>query len=204
MTRNRAQSVAAFSLLTTVAFVSGFASCLYLKRTLPESPVAENLRQEYLVQQGDASPPLRSQIIAALKTFQDGYSKRDPRELDSFMRRAFSESDDVLLLGADGTEWVRGYSAVGQFIKTDWEGWGDFRFAVDDSVIWCSGDVAWVASVGTVHLERSNRPIRFTAILTRHNDQWLFRQVQFQWDGSAQNRLALIQGRIQGFVKRFR
>jgi hypothetical protein len=121
-------------------------------------------------------------VTAALKAFQDGYIKRDPKELDSFMRRVFPEDDDILLLGADEGEWVRGHRAVAEFIGNDWSQWGDFRFAVDDSIVWSSGDVAWIASVGAVHDQQVDRPLRFSAILTRHGNDWLFRQVNFQWD----------------------
>jgi hypothetical protein len=203
VTRSKVLSAAVLSLLAAITFVSGFACCLYLKGAV-EAPAAEILRQKYLARQGDAPPLLRAEILAALRIFQDGYVKRDSRELDSFMRRAFTEDDDVLLLGTDGAEWARGYRAVGQFIKADWEGWGDFRSAVDDSIVWCSGDVAWLATVGTVHFEQANRPIRFTAVLTRHQDRWLFRQVHFQWDGSPQTRLALMRKSFQEFVQRFK
>ena len=98
------------------------------------------------------------------------------------MNRLFLKDDDILLLGTDAGEWARGYPAVGEFIRTDWLNWGDFRFAVDDSTVWSSGDLAWIASIGTVHERGSDRPLRFSAILTRHGNRWLFRQVHFQWD----------------------
>ena len=98
------------------------------------------------------------------------------------MHRLFPESDDVLLLGTNGGEWIRGFRAVGELIRSDWQYWGDFRFAVEDSIVWGSGDVAWIASVGTVHGPNWDRPVRFSAILTRNGDNWLFRQVHFQWD----------------------
>jgi hypothetical protein len=125
---------------------------------------------------------VRAGVLAALTDFQKGYVKRAPKELDAFMNRLFLKDDDILLLGTDAGEWARGYPAVGEFIRTDWLNWGDFRFAVDDSTVWSSGDLAWIASIGTVHERGSDRPLRFSAILTRHGNRWLFRQVHFQWD----------------------
>lgn len=177
LTRKRVLSAFVLALLIVGNFTFGFVSCLHLK-----SVATNDLRQKYLLQGGDASLPVRSEVLTALRTFQDGYIKRDPQALDTFMQRVFSPSDDVLVLGTGAGEWVRGYSAVGQFIKADWQGWGNFRFAVDDSIVWCSGDVAWIASAGMVHGHRSSRPIRFSAILTRTDHRWLFRQVHFQWD----------------------
>jgi hypothetical protein len=98
------------------------------------------------------------------------------------MSRLFEKNDDILILGTDRSEWVRGYPAAAEFIRADWANWGDFRFAVDDSIICSSGDVAWVASVGAVRFNGVDRPVRFSAILTRHGDNWLFRQVHFQWE----------------------
>jgi SnoaL-like domain len=125
---------------------------------------------------------VRAGVLVALTGFQEGYSRRDTKQLDSFMHRLFPESDDILLLGTDAAEWIRGHHAVGEFIRSDWQYWGDFRFAVEDSLVWSSGDVAWTASVGTVHGQRSDRPVRFSAVLTRNGEAWLFRQVHFQWD----------------------
>jgi hypothetical protein len=98
------------------------------------------------------------------------------------MHRLFLNEGDVLILGTDSGEWVRGYPAASEFIKGDWMNWGDFKFSVDNAAIWSYGDVAWVASTGSVHFKRSDRPVRFSAILTRNGNNWIFRQAQFQWD----------------------
>ena len=164
-------------LLFAAAFVLGFVAHSHLK-AVP----APEIRQSYLLRKGDATAAVRAGVLETLRSFQEGYSRRNPRELDAFMRRHFSESEDVLLLGTDSAEWIRGYPAIGNFIRNDWQRWGNFHFAVEDSVIWCSGNVAWIASVGSVRGPRSDRPVRFSAILTKTEDRWLFRQVHFQWD----------------------
>jgi hypothetical protein len=177
LNRNIILSALVIALLLWGSFAFGFSSCLHLKRTL-----SSDLRHQYLLQTGDAPASVRAEVLAVLRAFQHGYSRRDPKELDSFMHRLFPESDDILLEGTDTGEWVRGYGAVAKFIRADWEGWGDFRFEVDDSIVWSSGDVAWIASVGSLHGQRSDRPLRFNAILTRTGRNWRFRQLQFQWD----------------------
>ena len=95
----------------------------------------------------------------------------------------FPDSSEVLLLGTDSAEWLRGRNSVSRFIQSDWERWGEVRLAVDDAVIWSSGNVAWIATTGTVN-SPSPRPLRFSGVLIRHGESWLFRQVQFQWDES--------------------
>ena len=177
LTRKRVLSALAAVLLIVVGFAFGFVTSLHLK-----SVASGDRRQRYLLQTGDAPAPVRAQVLVALRAFQEGYIRRDPKELDSFMDRLFPENSDILLLGTDADEWVRGYRPVAEFIRTDWLKWGDFRFAVDDSIIWSSGDVAWIASVGAVREQGVDRPLRFSAILTRNGNNWLFRQLHFQWD----------------------
>lgn len=176
MKRNQALPIYALILL----FI-GFAAGVIMSRDM-RTVVSRDLQKTYLIHPGDAPAPVRAGVVAALRAFQDGYARRDPKQLDSFMQRLFAPNDEVLLLGADAAEWIRGYRPVSQFILSDWLRWGEFRFSVDDSMIWSSGDVAWIASAGTVHTRRSDRPIRFSAVLTRNGDAWIFRQVHFQWD----------------------
>jgi hypothetical protein len=121
-------------------------------------------------------------VLQVLRLFQDGYVKRDIAQLDPFMRRLFPDSDEILMLGTGSLEWMRGYAPVRQLVKSDWQYWGDARFAMDDSIIWASGDVAWVATVGTVTSSGIARTARLTAVLTRSEHGWLFRQIHLQWD----------------------
>ena len=179
-------------LLVPISFTLGFVSSLHMKTS-----ASSEFRKGYLTRPGDAPPPVRTEVIATLRAFQDGYIRRNPEELNSFMSRLFPKSDDVLVLGTDADEWVRGYTAVGEFIRNDWLKWGDFRFAVDDSIVWASGDVAWIASVGVVHGKMSDRPLRFSAILTRKGNSWVFSQVHFQWDDRDPRPSDLLQPRTQ-------
>ena len=119
MTRKRIPPVLAVVLLLAGGFAFGFVSCLHLKDT-----TSSDRRHQYLLQAGDAPAPVRAEVLTALRAFQEGYIRRDPRELDSFMHRLFPENDDILLLGTDADEWVRGYRAAAEFIKTDWLKWG--------------------------------------------------------------------------------
>jgi hypothetical protein len=73
-----------------------------------------------LLQKGDAPAPVRARVLAALRAFQEGYFRRDPNQLVPFMHRLVPENDDILLLGTDADEWVRGHDAVSQFIREDW------------------------------------------------------------------------------------
>ena len=164
-------------LLLFVGFACGYVSCLHMR-----SGVSSEVRRLYLQNPGDAPPEVRSGVLSALRAFQDGYAKRDPNDIDSFADRLIVKNNEVLILGTDSGEWIRGYPAAKEFIKADWQGWGDFRFAVDDSIIWSSGNVAWVTSTGVVHFKGLDRPVRFSAVLTNNESTWRFRELHFQWD----------------------
>jgi hypothetical protein len=143
------------------------------------------VREQSSLEPGDAPPQVRFGVKLALKGLQDGYTKRDVNNLDSFMAGLFSKDEDVLILGTDSGEWVHGYTSATGFIKGDWQSWGDLRIAVDDAEVWSSGDVAWIATVGDVRWKSADRPMRLTAVLVRRGDHWLFRELHFQWDDRA-------------------
>lgn len=175
----RVSLLLAIACLLFIGFAIGFISCLRL-RTTPSNALLE--RQ--LLRAGDASPEVRAQVLQSLRAFQDGYVRRDPANLDSFMNALFPRDEDILILGTEAgtSEWVRGYSPAASFIRRDWQQWGDFRFDVDRADVWSTGDVAWVATVGSVKSKMTERPVRFTAILTRSGNRWVFRELQFQLD----------------------
>ena len=158
-------------------FVAGWAA----SRRLTVSTL-NDLRQVKLSDKGDAPQPVRAGVLQAMTAFQEGYTRRDPKQLDAFMRQLFPQNEYVLLLGTEASEWRIGYDSIARFIQADWLRWGDVRLSVEDSVICSSGDAIWLATVGRVGTADSYRPIRFTAVMTRRDARWWFRQVHFQWD----------------------
>lgn len=162
-------------------FAAGFLACVNLQGS--SHPKAH---PQQLLQPADAPAEVRAGVLDSLRAFQDGYIKRDQQALESFMKTLFPQDADVLILGTEGGtgEWVRGYPTAARFIAEDWRGWGDFRFDVDHALVWSTGDVAWVASMGSVRFNTSYRTIRLTAVMTRDRDRWVFRQLHFQWDDS--------------------
>ena len=131
---------------------------------------------------GNAPESVRIEVLKQLRSFQVGYTKRDPQLLDQFMKDLFPRDMNVVVLGTDPNEWITGYDSISQFIYADWKNWGDVRLDTEHPVICTSGNVAWLATPGVVELGRNSRPLRFTAILVLDDDRWTFRHVQFQWD----------------------
>lgn len=170
--RSKAVIFCAVALLAIVSFFAGFVACLHLKST----------REQSLLSAGNAPAAVRSMVLQDLERLQDAYSRRDPAQLPSLMDAVFPRDGDILILGTDGGEWIRDSVHAGQFIAADWQYWGDLRMDVDHAAVWSSGDVAWLATIGTVRFGARLRPLRVTAILTREQNKWVFRQMHFQWD----------------------
>ncbi|RPJ52053.1 MAG: hypothetical protein EHM21_01185 [Chloroflexi bacterium] len=167
-----------------------------------------------------------------LRQFQEGYDYRDTSRLEAF-RSLFVSEDELEVIGTGaiepgGYEWCLGPDAACDLVKNDWEGWGDLLLDVTDARIHVLGDVAWLATTGTVTMdlepvdtvrdflsylqevakkedgnprarlldilrsgtntlfeaERGKEyiwPLRFTAVLIRQDDRWLFHQIQFSF-----------------------
>jgi len=153
----------------------------------------------YLGDKGDAQEPVRAEVLASIRAFQSGYTKRDPALLPTFMEQLFPKNRDILVLGTDSGEWIEGYQRVGDFIAGDWRGWGDLRLDVDNAMVSADNDVAWVTTIGTVGKgPLPARAIRFAAVLTRSNGRWLFRHIQFQWDDRPETLAELLRWSIRG------
>lgn len=95
-------------------------------------------------------------VRSVLEKFQDGYTARDPKQIDSFMQ-LFIPDDELEIIGTGANligedEWCIGPMAALDLIESDWEGWGDVRIDIDNAHIHMLGDVAWVAVPGTVSM----------------------------------------------------
>jgi hypothetical protein len=144
-----------------LVFALGLIACGFLAgwtasgRFILSTP--KHLARTYLTEKGNAPEAVRREVLKILRAFQDGYINRDVRSLDRFTSDFFFPGTTVVVLGTDPGEWITGYATVKHFIKSDWLGWGDLRLLVDDTAVYSPGDVAWLATVGSVtsgHLQR--------------------------------------------------
>jgi hypothetical protein len=170
-----------FVIILGISLVAAFLVGWEASRRFKVRPNPD-IQRSYLAERGDASNPLRAEVLASLREFQDSYTKRDPHQLTAFMEDLFSRGQDTRLIGTDADEWRNGYDSVAQFIGDDWREWGNLQLDVNDAAVSSAGDAAWLATTGKVIFHGSPRAIRFTAVLTRRNGRWVFRQIQFQWD----------------------
>jgi hypothetical protein len=169
-------------------------------------------------------------VRSVLRRFQDGYSRRDPAQVADFMDTFFAADAEVI--GTNGItpgveEWYTDRAGAAKLVRGDWASWGDVALDVEGARISALGDVAWLATTGTVtmvipaeqnykdflahvawtiendkdmsdkekmlyilrggtntlyELQRGERfvwPLRFSAVLVRSGDTWLFQQMQF-------------------------
>ncbi|MCP4540758.1 MAG: hypothetical protein GY832_26770 [Chloroflexi bacterium] len=95
-----------------------------------------------------------NQVRDLFQQFQDSYTARDPKNLDAVME-LFVQSDDLEIVGTGavgvGTgEWCMGIQATRELVESDWEYWGDVVYDVLGARIHVRGNVAWLATTGTV------------------------------------------------------
>ena len=73
-------------------------------------------------------------------------------------RALFIAEDDLEMIGTGAIEpgddeWCLGIDAASDLVQNDWEGWGDVVLDVADARIHVLGDVAWLATTGTVTMD---------------------------------------------------
>jgi len=133
---------------------------------------------------GNAPDSIRREIILQLNKFQDGYSKRDISQVETFMQSLYSQ-ESILILGTMPREVFIGYERATSLVKSDWETWGDCKFAIESASISSSGNTAWFTTGGYVKFDLSRFlviPLRLTGIMVKEDQEWKFKQQQFQFD----------------------
>ncbi len=102
-------------------------------------------------------------IKEVLRILQEGYDKRDPEYLDSFMK-IYSSKDSSLIIGTGQGGDFRGFEKAKEFFLWDWKYWGYVTFDIDTSDIHVSGEMAWVFMLADLKLEHSEKYLNDTAL----------------------------------------
>lgn len=158
-----------------------------LSRTL-ENPHEDFLssKDSFIFSKGNAPDSIRTEIIAQLNKFQDGYTKRDTSLIKSFMQQLFAE-ENALILGVMPNEIFIGQKGVKGLLFGDWNRgrWGDCTFLINNSNISCNGDLAWISTIGYVKMDLSSYlvlPLRLTGVMVNEKGFWKFQYLQFQFN----------------------
>jgi len=133
---------------------------------------------------GNAPGDERSEVLARLREFQEGYRRRDVSRLDDFLQRLFS-SDDLLILGTQPREVAVGPAEAAELVGGDWRSWGDCTFDIEQAHVSVHEDAAWFASTGRVRFDLSRflvLPLRLSGVMVRDAEGWRIRFLQFQLD----------------------
>ncbi len=110
----------------SVAMILCFAAGVYASRRIIVSPKPSTI-QAYVENKGNASAEVRSGVLRAMNDFQGGYTRRDPAQLEAFMRTVFPSEGNIRVIGSEVNEWKNGPAAVSQLVKTDWQYLGKFE-----------------------------------------------------------------------------
>ena len=94
----------------------------------------------------------QQEIRTLLQTFQDGYTRRDLAQVDTFMELFTPEAE---VIGTNGVkpgldEWYTNRATARELVYGDWEGWGDFRLDLESASIHSRGEAGWIAATATV------------------------------------------------------
>jgi len=94
----------------------------------------------------------QQEILALLQTFQDGYTRRDPDQLDPFMELFTLDAEVIGTNGVQpGTdEWYTSREAARELVEGDWRYWGDLRLDLETASIRARGEVGWIAATAVV------------------------------------------------------
>ena len=133
---------------------------------------------------GNAPDSTRKEVLAQLHKFQEGYTKRDTSQVETFLNSLYSK-ENLLVAGTMPGEIYIGYEQAGELVKSDWESWGDCRFAMDSAHISSNGGTAWFSARGFVKFDLSHllvMPLRFTGVMVKEEGTWKFQKQQFQFD----------------------
>lgn len=148
-------------------------------------------------------------VREVLRSFNEGYAKRDQAALDGFMK-LFVDEDKLEVVGISGISpgrdaWRLGREAVRKLVKADWDYWGQITVDVDNARVDVLGNVAWLSAMAGVttfeHTEESlqdieeatdrllkvstveqrSKPLRMTAVLVKQKGRWRFQQLHYSF-----------------------
>jgi hypothetical protein len=93
-------------------------------------------------------------VRSVLDKFQEGYTRRNLEELDSFME-LFAPEADIEMIGTGGIdpgdeEWCLNRKSIRQLVEDDWNYWGTVKLNIDDAQVRIEGTAAWLSCPGTV------------------------------------------------------
>jgi ketosteroid isomerase-like protein len=121
----------------------------------------------------------QSEVVDVLNRAHDAYRRRDIDELLGY----FAPDTDVVMYGTGADEKRIGRDAIRQQAERDWAQTESSAFDWNWHSVVGSENVACLSADGaatvTIEGENINMPIRFTGVLEKQGDKWLFVQAHY-------------------------
>jgi hypothetical protein len=108
---------------------------------------------------------ISNELMEVLNIFQEGYIRRNTKEIDNFMDALFDKNENVIVIGTGGHELCIGYAEVKDIFLGDFEYWGDLRIKADDATIIPIGNTALIYTTGTVKFSFDSKSETYTRYL---------------------------------------
>ncbi len=94
----------------------------------------------------------QDEIRLLMQKFQDGYTKRDLTQVDSFMEFFIQDAE---VIGTNGIkpnsgEWYMDRASARELVAGDWEGWGDVSLDLNNMSVHSLRSAGWIAANATV------------------------------------------------------
>ncbi|MFX1567566.1 MAG: nuclear transport factor 2 family protein [Promethearchaeota archaeon] len=102
-------------------------------------------------------------IKGILQILQEGYTKRDPKYIDTFMQ-IYSSKDSSLIIGTGQGGDFRGFEKAKELFLWDWKYWGDVTFDIETTDIQVNGNMAWVFIFAGLNLKHSEKYLNELAL----------------------------------------
>jgi ketosteroid isomerase-like protein len=129
----------------------------------------------------------QSEVVDVLNKAHDAYRRRDINELLSY----FSPDTDVVMYGTGVDEKRIGRDAIKIQAERDWAQTEEAAFNWNWHSVVGSDAVACLSADGEANVkidgEAMNMPIRFTGVLEKQGDKWLFVQAHYSVPFGEQN-----------------
>lgn len=82
-------------------------------------------------------------VRQVLRKFQEGYTNRNVDALDDYLKELFIDSDKMITVGTNRSEWCFGLKGLRGILESDWKYWGNLHVDVESAKINSKDDTAW-------------------------------------------------------------
>ena len=131
--------------------------------------------------QGSGSPTSSGNVQAEVRRALDQFNELSGRADLSAIMAQFDDKADIMIVGSDVGEVFKGRAAMEGWLESLYKSSG-FSWQMDRVEISHNGDTAWAFVEGKMNVNskatgklRFSKPYRFSAVLVKQGDRWVWR-----------------------------